>query len=46
MEKARIKKKKALEKDAAKYAKRDNFFTNMSFQFEKSNENEETGKAR
>ena len=48
MQKADIKKRKALETDAAKYAKifaKCNFFAKMSLRFVMSNEDDETGKA-
>ena len=44
-EKARIKKRKALETDAAKCAKIGNFFTKTSSRLLTSNEDDETGKA-
>ena len=44
-EKARTKKRKALETDAAKYAKIGNFFTKASLWFVTSDEDNETGKA-
>lgn len=45
-EKARIKKRKALETDAAKCAKIGTFFTKTSSQFLAPHEDDETGKER
>ena len=44
-EKARIKKRKALETDAAEYANISNFFTKTSLMLVTSNEDDETGEA-
>ncbi len=45
-EKARIKKRKALETDAAKCAKMGSFFIKTSTRSETTNDDDETGKAR